>query len=206
MSLGKLLAMGQSLDAVRETTARYCGPRQGLLPKFGPISPAAHCPPTRQRESSRSASASQSSGNLATTFKWQAGREKTNPWGVQLHEGVLRFLTGARAVTDKALRQLRRLADKFSATNLFAKRRSSVVVHLTKSVTTPIQPELSLDAVKVVRNDLSDADLEVVPAGTTGRATGRGCLAAFVAPQESANDPWGRFAARLFKREKAGIW
>jgi len=32
----------------------------------------------------------------------------------------------------------------------------------------PVQPELSLAAVKVVRNDLSDTDLELVPARTPG--------------------------------------
>ena len=30
----------------------------------------------------------------------------------------------------------------------------------------PLQPELSLDQIKVVRNDLSDTDFEVVPTGT----------------------------------------
>ena len=33
----------------------------------------------------------------------------------------------------------------------------------------PVQGELSLDRVKVVRNDLSDADVEIIPASQTAR-------------------------------------
>lgn len=56
------------------------------------------------------------------------------------------------------------------------------------------QAELSLDTVKVLRNDLSDVDVEVVPLKSrSGGAVGPG----EVSPQK----PWSFFAERLFKAE-----
>jgi hypothetical protein len=55
----------------------------------------------------------------------------------------------------------------------------------------PIQSELSLDEVKVVRNDLSDADLEVVPAKPARRAD--------AVPLPEAN-AWSRLTTRIFVR------
>ena len=45
-------------------------------------------------------------------------------------------------------------------------RKSAAQPAKARPVRTPVQAELSLERVKVVRNDLSDADLEVVSAKT----------------------------------------
>jgi len=55
----------------------------------------------------------------------------------------------------------------------------------------PVQSELSLDEVKVVRNDLSDADVEIVPAKPARRAD--------LAPPPEEN-AWSRLATRIFVR------
>lgn len=54
-----------------------------------------------------------------------------------------------------------------------------------------VQGELSLDGVKVVRNDLSDADLEIVPAKPARRAD--------LAPLPEVN-AWQRLTTRIFVR------
>ena len=68
----------------------------------------------------------------------------------------------------------------------------------------PAQPELSLDAVKPVRNDLSDADLEVVRAKRETNAPGASTtsrLGMFKA--ELTGLGWSRLTARLFNSERA---
>jgi len=59
-----------------------------------------------------------------------------------------------------------------------------------------VQGELSLDRVKVVRNDLSDSDLEIVPARKPSQPT----LSApeLAAAQGSPQRAWERMASRLF--------
>jgi len=61
----------------------------------------------------------------------------------------------------------------------------------------PVQAELSLDAVKVLRNDLSDVDVEVVP--LKSRPPDDGC-APGPGPVKST---WGLLGERLLKM-KAG--
>jgi len=61
----------------------------------------------------------------------------------------------------------------------------------------PVQGELSLDRVKVVRNDLSDADLEVIPA--------RSKLASAAPAAEKASNPeetWGQAITQLLPAGK----
>ena len=62
----------------------------------------------------------------------------------------------------------------------------------------PLQGELSLDKVKVVRNDLADADLEVVPAKSAVRSAGAGPVSQPVARGATADSAWTRFATRVF--------
>jgi len=58
----------------------------------------------------------------------------------------------------------------------------------------PMQAELSLDAVKVVHNDLSDADVEVVPI----KSRPAGGSAGAAAGPAAGEDAWSRFGAKWF--------
>jgi hypothetical protein len=63
---------------------------------------------------------------------------------------------------------------------------------------TPVQGELSLDRIKVVRNDLSDADLQVVPASVPPAPAKPSPARPTAKPVQSEERRWGRFAAGLF--------
>lgn len=65
---------------------------------------------------------------------------------------------------------------------------------VTVAVRPAVQSELSLDAVKVVRNDLSDADLELVP--LLKRAASSAPLV--VSKPHAITRMWERLTARLF--------
>jgi hypothetical protein len=58
----------------------------------------------------------------------------------------------------------------------------------------PLQAELSLDRVKVVHNDLSDADVEIVPIKSRTLPE----AAEPILPPAHGGDSWGRLSAKLF--------
>jgi hypothetical protein len=60
---------------------------------------------------------------------------------------------------------------------------------------TAVQPELSLDSVKVVQNDLSDADVEVVPIKS------RPAVKPVIADLPPAQKPWELMGERMMKVE-----
>jgi hypothetical protein len=62
----------------------------------------------------------------------------------------------------------------------------------------PVQGELSLDRIKVVRNDLSDADLEVVPAKPRVAPAATVPAPRAVEKAEEAKNMWGRVTARIW--------
>jgi len=64
--------------------------------------------------------------------------------------------------------------------------------HPAENAPTPVQSELSLDSVKVVHNDLSDADVEVVPMKSR-------TADAYATPEPTpSNRPWEALAERVF--------
>ena len=68
--------------------------------------------------------------------------------------------------------------------------------HAVQNAPQPVQSELSLDSIKVVHNDLSDADVEVVP--MKSRAT----RAASVPELPPPSRPWDYLAERMFHATK----
>jgi len=58
----------------------------------------------------------------------------------------------------------------------------------------PLQAELSLDRVKVVHNDLSDADVEIVPIKSRTLPE----VAEPIVPPAQGGESWGRLGAKIF--------
>jgi len=61
-----------------------------------------------------------------------------------------------------------------------------------------VQGELSLDRIKVVRNDLSDADLEVVPAKVPSAAASPGPASRLERKDGPVESGWARATVSLF--------
>lgn len=142
MSLLRLLSTGKSLVSVRDSESRYRLTSQRLLPQFGPTknpfsaTGKAEPPPVS-----------------AVRQGLETG--SVSPKGVTCNPG--------RAIwqqTDVLLRGWKSKLSGLLASPL-GKPAKPAIPRFCKS---PVQGELSLDRVKVVRNDLSDADLEVVTA------------------------------------------
>ena len=62
-----------------------------------------------------------------------------------------------------------------------------------------MQAELSLDRVKVVHNDLSDADVEIVPIKSRTAPEAE----APILPPANGGDSWGRLSAKIFGAKAA---
>jgi hypothetical protein len=199
MSLVRLLELGRSLDAIEETQSRYRMPRQNLLPKFGMAGAAIHRSPITASEPAGSAAPVRPSSKLADGAAEPLKREQTRSKWAKLIVSLLRLLSHldrARMFVATKVKSLRKWSARSGAhRDVLRRRTASPSVLLPKPNPALVQTELSLDNVKVVRNDLSDSDFEVVPL-----ATSRGSLQASPPAQVTTlHGSWGRLKARLFQ-------
>jgi hypothetical protein len=166
----RLLTTGKSLVGLRSNESPYRLTNQRLLPRFGPT-----------RNPFKSSSIPEPAQIEARFVGDDGGKGASREEGGSANSSCTTpaaFPSGAQdrtasAIADghgfaKAL-QLRAAAllgeFKRKLTGIFGRGRAKVakptMPRFTKSAA---QGELSLDRIKVVRNDLTDADLEVVPA------------------------------------------
>jgi hypothetical protein len=203
MSLLRLLTAGKSLVGLKKSEKRYHLPSEKSFPTFGSkknpfrgtIVPEGVEP---GRESAKPVEESGSNEGRAG----KAGPPGAGPVGVegQAQTGV--FVTRKPQSEGEINGQSKR-AEQAGA------RRSAVKALLlwgraktAKRANLPggspmVQGELSLDKVKVVRNDLSETDLEVVRRGDTADSK-RAEPPVFAEPNSAASDSgWGAAAGRL---------
>jgi hypothetical protein len=142
MNLGKLLGAGKSFVSGHNAAA-YRADKRVYLPQFvSPKNPFANSatPATQAELSKLSAEDSIATPGKKITPSWI----KTQKISVPVSQG-----TTARAAT---------WVSKLNPISIFR-----VAPPFADRNVTPVQVELSLEKVKVVHNDLSDADVEIVP-------------------------------------------
>jgi len=158
MKLGTLLAAGKSLALRHRGQSPYRTDKQIYLPKFGsPKNPFVSANQPGGAIPSEEAAAAP----VKTPITVVAAKTQKLPTFFPAPRAA-NNLSGAiekRAVPVQRPRQSLRWMNRL---NPFASGSSfpSARAGNTKN---PVQAELSLDAVKVLRNDLSDVDVEVVP-------------------------------------------
>jgi len=207
MKLGTLLAAGKSVVLGRNGESPFHTDKRCYLPKFesgkSPVGPGEKKtgepakPPTGHEPAQRQG---------ADAFSPDLARKSER-------EGCLAAQSSATGV--RLLSPLRSHSDgrgegqgevRAPSSDVPARRKPAWVAKLnpfssaSKSAATakdgkvPTQTELSLDTVKVLRNDLTDVDVEVVPLKSRPAVA----AAADVAP---ARKPWEYLGERLFKME-----
>lgn len=167
MSLIRLLTAGKSLVGLRDIESRYRVRPRNRLPRFGssrnPFIAKTATPnlplPASAQAPVRSNPAEKTPAEVAA-----AALKQTTPLPAASTQ-----IPGTKKSGDPATKSnlLSRLASRVRSFNPFAGRpgfRRAATSAATKATATPVQGELSLDRIKVVRNDLSDADVEIVPA------------------------------------------
>ena len=189
MGLMQLLTVGRSLGKIGDQASRYKMTQQSLLPKFGSVkAPEERAPGVGEAGSNQAdvkAGLKQSSPKNAA-----AANDRKNMNAVQTQEVM---------VPKTATAQLAFPLGRWTLfKNPFSKTPKS------KAVEARVQPELSLDMVKPLRNDLSDADLELVPSVKRAPEKVIPALAqpepVVVAPESAA---WRRVKTQFFGAGKA---
>jgi len=171
MSMMQLLSAGKSLVGLHDTHSRYQLRTKNTLPKFGPVrnpfvttaepvvaKADAGVPKTYQLNPAELAAANLKETKripVAVEIFKKTTRLPTLPPARRAEQILSRIAALARGGCEWAGDQARKLPQ------LVARRKPAPAPKLSGAV---IQAELSLDRVQVVRNDLSDADVEVVPA------------------------------------------
>jgi hypothetical protein len=155
MSLLRLLAAGKSLVGIKDANGRYRVTEQRLLPKFASKrNPFRATTRPEEAQSPRQAAAAETG-----VAEQQPAEEPTSPqaqaWVPPAPSRGPASGNGSRWA-GQLVAKLKRLAPKRSS-----KPVKPAILRFTKPL---VQAELSLDSVKVVRNDLTDSDLEIVPA------------------------------------------
>ena len=178
MSMGRLLAAGKSLVGAQNTASRFRLEKRGRLPKFGSAkNPFA----SEQRKPVAVEPIPPQPTTPAVDPAAHAAPPAVNPLSPRPASARLR----------RAVRRSREWCVEANPIPRLAGPARSALLPMPRFTGVPIQSELSLDEVKVVRNDLSDADLEVVPAKPARRAD--------TVPVPEAN-AWSRLTTRIFVR------
>src|SRR5579872_1436609 len=178
MSLGRLLTAGKSFIGMKDITSRYRMRSANLLPKFGsPKNPFVSRPKTESSNSpapmTKPAQAQPAKMETCSLFEPKpqipvivpkpvaATPPPAQPVKVMVELPTARPVT---AVPAKKPALLAEWAKKLNPLLYLPARLPKMRTTKTRPVKTAVQAELSLERVRVVRNDLSDTDLEVIPA------------------------------------------
>jgi hypothetical protein len=165
MNLGKLLAAGKSIiGGSREISYRISD--RSYLPKF--ISPKNPFVPPARVEPAPVAAATPAKGPMAS-------------------DGTKTQKLPAFA---RALPRKQSWVKKLNPLSIWRDTRPPTPGKAQR----PLQAELSLDRVKVVHNDLSDADVEIVPIKSRTLPE----VAEPMLPPAHGGDSWGRLGAKIF--------
>jgi hypothetical protein len=165
MNLGKLLVAGKSIINGRAEIS-YRADRRVYLPKFG----LAQNP-----------------------FKSPSGTEPAKPAAETIAAPIQKAVAPAAAKIEN----MPALASKPARAASWASKLNPISMlrgpaSAAQTAPGPVQSELSLDSVKVVQNDLSDADVEVVP--IKSRTAGEATVPVLPPPSQ----PWEYLAERMF--------
>jgi hypothetical protein len=166
MNLAKLLVTGKSIINGREEIS-YRANKHVYLPKFGPIQNPFQSPAGAESAEPGPEAAATPVRKVAAPVV-AAKTQKLPPWP----PGPTRAASWASRLNPMAI--WRDAPDP------------------AESAPQPVQSELSLEGVKVVHNDLSDADVEVVP--MKSRAAAEAAIPELPPPTR----PWEFLAERMF--------
>ena len=166
MSLVRLLTSGKSLVGLQDVESRYRMRRENLLPRFGSSkNPFMARPETAHPPVMAGATAQPQPplGEPSPAEKAAARMKQTRRLPMAAPAGEVRK-TSLTERSAGVLRRITRLARNLNPLSWRPGRRPAPAQAKPGSNGSPVQAELSLDRIKVVRNDLYDADVEIVPA------------------------------------------
>jgi hypothetical protein len=192
MSLMKLLSVSKSFAGGRNEQGRYKMAEQGLLPKFAPMGRTVSLAPKRKSEEPARRQEAKGTPPAALSPLQQQFFRAVEP----LAEPVKPVAPSPRAAVCVNANTVP--TDWFRLGNKsFVNKPMGRPKPLVQS-----QPELSLDAVKPVRNDLSESDLQIVPASPGLKPDASKPPHRRWSRPELTGLAWSRLTARFFNSER----
>jgi hypothetical protein len=164
MSLLRLLTAGKSLVGLQASSSRYLMRERHRLPKFGsannpfaapaPVEEPTQASPdaTPKHQRYQMSPAEFAAARLKETKRLPASPPAETKW------------TAAAAAETGARTPAGHWTEKLNPLSWLSRRPTQPRSAVPKLSKAPVQGELSLDKVKVVRNDLSEADVEIITA------------------------------------------
>ena len=206
MSLIRFLSSGsRGLTKDAAPLGRYRLPEGRLIPDFGsatnPFNPTTL--PARETSSPVSgvtakAASTQATPSSSVPFQ-RAARAQTARRLPRLLAAVRRVAAYVRPRCARVVEGLRQLPAALIRRLPRRQRGATATGSTARPVSGPVQGELLLENVRVVRNDLTDTDYEVVCAGTSTASPVKRVPTA--APTAVPSRPLGRLAERLFSQK-----
>jgi hypothetical protein len=207
----QFLAVGRSVDRIGDGSTRYKMTRQKLLPKFGSASKRAGPDGLETPEIVPSATAKLRAPQSPAAERPVATGEPLSPLkfaaAKTVRPGILRRALLKLGIVKQVMTEEPGPSSRVAE----PKRRSGFFKNPFARGTKPwselrvVQTELRLDAVKPVRNDLSDTDLEVVASRPCSVVAAAPSAAGPANPISSAGGPaspeepaWGRARDQVF--------
>ena len=167
MSLLRLLAAGKSLVGLKKSESRYQLPANGCLPRFGSKKNPFRATVFPEKSESESGAACRGSESPVHCVEPGKAVEKEMPPAENAEEQKSNQSAAACTVRhDRSGEAPRPRPTGLKALLLWRRVRKSKLSG-PFNARSMVQAELSLDMVKVVRNDLSESDLEVVQTAPT---------------------------------------
>lgn len=188
MGLMQLLAVSRSLGKISDEPNRYKMTPQSLLPKFGMAGKV-------ERANAGSRTGAEASGEPRRSA--ETGFDGHNPQSRGEKMQTMKTIEAEVSEAQVASQSLANQAFPLGRWTLF-KNPFSRAPKLA-SPESPQAGQLMLDLVKPVRNDLSDSDLEMVPAGGSEPATTTQVLGPVsTASVKSSELVWTQIKAQFF--------
>lgn len=187
MGLMQLLTVGRSLGRISDEPSRYRMAQQSLLPKFGSV----NVPEERARGLSEKTNPVIAKMEVKTPEIATATNDRKNMNAVQ----------PSSQVTPAPNAAVPRPAFPRGRWSLFKNPFSKTPRPTATSA--PVQSELSLDAVKPVRNDLRDADLDLAPTAPRPAEVAASEIAGALEPVASDGAAWNKIKNQFFGAGKA---
>lgn len=181
MNLGKLLAAGKSIMNVRAELS-YRSSKQIYLPKFGPAkNPFKHEVTPAAEENGDHTVVTPSPMEMAKaapamSLAMVAPIQPVQPRPVRADSPKADVISHTTTISQTlpalpAMREKKAGWLKFNPSAIFRVAPKGGPKFSGGNATAPTQPELSLDSVRVLHNDLSDVDVEVVPIKSRTKAS-----------------------------------
>jgi hypothetical protein len=207
MSLIKLLTVGKCLVSNRNGPGRYRMTELALLPKFAPVGRPIALAPKPKNRAMPAADYRQPeagpSGNPAPVPMTPTKQVLAHSTPTERAESISPGVNPAPMPVAASAS----CVNSISNTDFFRLKRVAAAFgragHPQRKA--PVQTELVLDGVRVVRNDLSDSDVEIVPTRPVLTPAPDQPPQPKIIKAELTGMGWSRLTARLFGSSRVGV-